>query len=154
MPKVGAYLGLYWLFLALLWGRESQDSAWCFHSESLSIPVLLSLSAIALIRIITGFRGVSVVFYSALYTSAEWAAHVYVLLINKCLAFELPVCYVHWQKFNVTGKSLLPIALDMQDSFKQLCCCNNLILLCVQCVDSNGELQCQETHQQQLVVFW
>lgn len=146
---------LYWLFLSLLWGRESRDNvSWCFHSESFPIPVLLSLSAVALIRVITGFRGVRVVFYSALRTSAEWASHVYMFLINKCLAFELLIGYVHWQKFNMTGKSLPPIALAMQDSFKQVSCCNKFILLCVQCGDSNGELQCQETQQQQLVVFW
>lgn len=77
---------------------------------------------------------------------------MYVFLVNKCLAFELPVGYVLWQKFNMTGKPLLLIALDMQDFFKQVCHCSKLILLCAVC-DSNGELQCQETQQQQLVVF-
>lgn len=72
-------LWLYWLFLSLTWGKEPQDEAFrCFYSESLSIPVLVSLSAIALIRIITCFRGVSVVFYYALYISAKWTAYVYV----------------------------------------------------------------------------
>lgn len=78
---------------------------------------------------------------------------MYMFLINKCLTFELLISYVCWQKFSTTGKSLLPIALNMQDSFKQVSRCIKFIPLCVQCVDSNGELRCQETHQQQLVVF-
>lgn len=78
---------------------------------------------------------------------------MYVFLINKCLAFELLIGYVRWQKFSRAGKSLLPVALDMQDSFKQVSHYIKFIPLCVQCMDSNGELRCQETHQQQLVVF-
>lgn len=75
---------------------------------------LFFLSAIVLIRIITCFRGISVVFYYALYISAKRAACMYVFLINKRLAFELPISYVRWQKFNMTGKFLLPIALDFK----------------------------------------
>lgn len=80
---------------------------------------------------------------------------MYVFSINKCLAFELPISYVHWQKFNMTGKFLLPIALDMQDSLKQVSYCNKFIAYScvVQYVDSSGELRCQATHRQQLVVF-
>lgn len=92
--------------------------------------MLVSLSAIALIRIITFFGGVSVVFYYGLYISAKLAACAYVFLINKCLTFELSISYLHWQKFNMTGKFLLPIALEMQDSLKQVSHCNKFIPLC------------------------
>lgn len=105
-----------------------EQSLSAFYTESLSIPVLVSLSAISLIRIITCFIGVSVVFYYALYISAKRAACAYVFLINKCLAFELQISYVRWQKFNMTGKFLLPIALE--DSLKQVSHCNKFVPLC------------------------
>lgn len=69
-------------------------------------------------------------FYYAFYISEKRAACAYVFLINKCLAFELQISYVCWQKFSMTGKFLVPTALDMEDSLKQVSHCNKFVLLC------------------------